>query len=89
MAQNGNCLPSKGMGSQHNEAYGKHASENEKHIIKKQLVFPERGMYGENTDIGKKMRNTVINWFKDNELYYDKIVFTHEEKKKRCRLNLL
>jgi len=31
--------------------------ENEKHIIKKQLVFPEKGMYGDNTDIGKFMNN--------------------------------
>lgn len=31
--------------------------ENEKHIIKKQLVFPERAMYGINTDIGKFMDN--------------------------------
>ena len=31
--------------------------ENEKHIIKKQLVFPERGMYGDNTDVGKFMSN--------------------------------
>lgn len=31
--------------------------ENEKHIIKKQLVFPEKGMYGINTDIGLFMDN--------------------------------
>ena len=31
--------------------------ENEKHIIKKQLVFPERTMYGINTDVGKFMEN--------------------------------
>ena len=31
--------------------------ENEKHIIKKQLVFPEKGMYGVNTDMGKFMDN--------------------------------
>ena len=31
MAQNGDYISSKGMGSQHNGAYGKHASENEKH----------------------------------------------------------
>ena len=31
--------------------------ENEKHIIKKQLVFPEKGMYGVNTDMGAFMDN--------------------------------
>ena len=31
--------------------------ENEKHIIKKQLVFPQKGMYGGNTDVGKFMDN--------------------------------
>ena len=31
--------------------------ENEKHIIKKQLVFPKKGMYGVNTDIGAFMDN--------------------------------
>ena len=31
--------------------------ENEKHIIKKQLVFPQKGMYGVNTNIGKFMDN--------------------------------
>ena len=34
--------------------------ENEKHIIKKQLVFPEKGMYGVNTDIGKFMENLTL-----------------------------
>lgn len=31
--------------------------ENEKHIIKKQMVFPEKIMYGINTDMGKFMDN--------------------------------
>lgn len=31
--------------------------ENEKHIIKKQLVFPEKGMHGANTDMGRFMDN--------------------------------
>ena len=34
--------------------------ENEKHIIKKQLVFPEKGMYGVNTDVGKFMENLTL-----------------------------
>ena len=34
--------------------------ENEKHIIKKQLVFPEKGMFGVNTDIGKFMENLTL-----------------------------
>lgn len=31
--------------------------ENEKHIIKKQLIFPKKGMYGVGTDIGAFMDN--------------------------------
>ena len=31
--------------------------ENEKHIIKKQLIFPKKGMYGINTDVGRFMDN--------------------------------
>ena len=31
--------------------------ENEKHIIKKQLVFPEKAMYGINTEVGRFMDN--------------------------------
>lgn len=31
--------------------------ENEKHIIKKQLIFPKKGMYGINTDMGAFMDN--------------------------------
>ena len=31
--------------------------ENEKHIIKKQLVFPQKGMYGINTEMGAFMDN--------------------------------
>lgn len=31
--------------------------ENEKHIIKKQLVFPQKGMFGINTDMGAFMDN--------------------------------
>ena len=31
--------------------------ENEKHIIKKQMVFPEKGMYGTNSDMGAFMDN--------------------------------
>ena len=34
--------------------------ENEKHIIKRQLVFPEKGMYGINTDMGKFMENLTL-----------------------------
>ena len=31
--------------------------ENEKHIIKKQLIFPQKGMYGINTEMGAFMDN--------------------------------
>ena len=34
--------------------------ENEKHIIKKQLVFPKKGMYGNATDIGRFMDNLTL-----------------------------
>ena len=31
------------------------------------------------------MRSTVYEWLDKNNLYYDKVVFTHEGKKQRCR----
>lgn len=31
--------------------------ESEKHIIKKQMVFPKKGMYGINSDVGRFMEN--------------------------------
>ena len=34
--------------------------ENEKGIIKRQLVFPKKGMYGPNTDMGKFMNNLTM-----------------------------
>lgn len=34
--------------------------ENEKHIIKKQMVFPARGKYGVNTDVGRFMENLTL-----------------------------
>ena len=34
--------------------------ENEKHIIKKQLVFPKKGMYGGATDMGRFMDNLTL-----------------------------
>lgn len=34
--------------------------ENEKHILKKQLVFPDKGMFGINTDMGKFMENLTM-----------------------------
>ena len=40
--------------------------------------------YG-NTEKGLRMRKTVIEWLKKNNLYFDKVVFTHEGKKQRCR----
>ena len=36
--------------------------ENEKHILKKQLIFPDKGMYGINTDVGKFMENLTTFW---------------------------
>ena len=34
--------------------------ENEKHIIKKQLVFPQKGMFGIATQMGKFMDNLTL-----------------------------
>lgn len=39
----------------------------------------------ENSEVGKRMRSTVKEWLDKNNLYYDKVVFTHEGKKQRCR----
>lgn len=36
------------------------------------------------TDEGKLMRKIVINWLKGNNIYYDEIVFTDEDKREVC-----
>lgn len=37
------------------------------------------------TETGKKMRDIVKGWLRKNNIYFDKVVFTHENKKQRCR----
>ena len=36
---------------------------------------------------GQKMRDIVINWLKENKIYYDKIIFSSEEKLDVCIKN--
>lgn len=36
-------------------------------------------------DLGRKMRKIVREWFNKNDLYFDKLVFTKENKLQRCK----
>ena len=51
------------------------------------IIITARYHTYEYSELGNRMRKTVVNWFKDNDLYFDKIIFTHEGKKYRCREN--
>lgn len=47
-------------------------------------IITSRSLSNLDTDMGKLMRNTVINWLKDNNIYYDEIIFTDEDKRRVC-----
>ena len=37
------------------------------------------------TDDGKRMREIVVNWLKEQNIYYDEIIFSPEDKKENCK----
>lgn len=47
-------------------------------------IITARCLSNLNTYEGKLMRNTVINWLKENNIYYDEVIFTDEDKRKVC-----
>lgn len=50
-------------------------------------IITARYLTNRNDDLGKKMRNIVIDWLKDNDINYDKIIFSPEDKLEICREN--
>lgn len=47
-------------------------------------IVTARYLTDKDTDEGKQMREIVVNWLKEQKIYYDKIVFSPEDKLKTC-----
>lgn len=47
-------------------------------------IVTARYLTDKDTDEGNQMRKIVINWLKEQKIYYDKIVFSPEDKLKTC-----
>ncbi len=43
-------------------------------------IVTSRYLTDRNTDDGKQMREIVVNWLKEQNIYYDKIIFSLEDK---------
>lgn len=50
-------------------------------------IITARYLTNKDTLEGKEMRNIVINWLKEQDIYYDKIIFSEEEKLENCKKN--
>lgn len=48
-------------------------------------IVTARYLTDKNTDDGVKMRKIVINWLKEQNIYYDEIIFSSEKKKENCK----
>ena len=44
------------------------------------IIITARYLANKNTEEGHKMRNIVITWLNDNNIYYDDIIFSSEDK---------
>ena len=53
----------------------------------KLFIITARLMTDSNTPEGEKMRNIVKDWLKRNNIYYDKIIFSPEDKLEDCLNN--
>lgn len=47
-------------------------------------IVTARYLTDKNTDDGKQMREIVVNWLKEQNIYYDQIVFSPEDKLSTC-----
>lgn len=47
-------------------------------------IITARYLTDKNTEAGKRMRDIVVNWLKEQDIYYDEIVFSPEDKKENC-----
>ena len=50
-------------------------------------IITARYLTDRNDDLGNNMRNTVINWLKENNINYDKIIFSPDDKFEICKEN--
>lgn len=50
-------------------------------------IITARYLTDRNDDLGKEMRNIVIEWLKENSINYDKIIFSPEDKFEICKEN--
>ena len=50
-------------------------------------IITARYLTDRNDDLGKEMRNIVIEWLKENSINYDKIIFGPEDKFEICKEN--
>ena len=50
-------------------------------------IITARYLTDRNDNLGKEMRNIVIEWLKENSINYDKIIFSPEDKFEICKEN--
>ena len=48
-------------------------------------IVTARYLTDRNTDDGKRMREIVVNWLEEQNIYYDEIIFSPEDKKENCK----
>ena len=48
-------------------------------------IVTARYLTDRDTDDGKRMREIVVNWLKEQNIYYDEIIFSQEDKKENCK----
>lgn len=50
-------------------------------------IITARYLTNTNSELGHEMREAVKKWLKDNDIYYDKIIFSPEDKLEICKEN--
>lgn len=48
-------------------------------------IVTARYLTDKDTDDGKRMRKIVVNWLKEQNIFYDEIIFSPEDKKENCK----
>ena len=48
-------------------------------------IVTARYLTDRDTDDGKRMRKIVVNWLKEQNIYYDEIIFSPEDKRENCK----
>lgn len=49
------------------------------------FIITARYLTDRESEEGKNMRNIVYNWLKENNIYYDELIFSGEDKRNICR----